>query len=58
MSWTGGAGVVCILIFREGLRHHELGWFGMWGTEEGSGWLGEAVKRERGAQGGALLGQE
>jgi hypothetical protein len=26
-----GAGMVCILIFREGARHHELGRFGMWG---------------------------
>jgi hypothetical protein len=32
-------------IQREGVRPHVLGRFGMWGREEGSGWLGEAVER-------------
>jgi hypothetical protein len=52
MSRTGGAGMVCIFIFREGVRHHELGRFGMWGMLSGLllGKMGDG-EGERGPEG-------
>jgi hypothetical protein len=55
MSRTGGTGVVCILIFREGVRHHELGRFGMWGRLGGLWFSKRGGGRVRGVQRGALL---
>jgi hypothetical protein len=60
VEWDGRGRLehTACLYSERGVRPHVLGRFGMWGREEGSGWLGEAVERMIGVQKGPCWRRE